>query len=542
MVEGKNARAEAASAAPEVGGRYAKYVLVVLVLVNVFNFLDRQLITILATDVRADLGLSDAEIGFLYGTAFAVFYAIFGIPLGKVADVWNRRSLIAYGVGFWSAMTALSGFASNFAMLAGARIGVGVGEASASPAAFSMLCDYFAPRRRATALSVYASGIYIGAGIGVFLGGWILDLWNTAYPPALGAAPLGLKGWQVAFLLVGLPGLGMAVWVRTLREPVTGMSEGLVSVARKIEYPLAAFWHELKVLLPGFSLAALAREGGGPRVIRINLTALAAIGATAFTLIILVGTPLQWIALGVGIYAAFSWVQGLARRDPPAFELIYRSRAMIYSAVGFSMLSFIGYGVGAFAPAFFMRVHGVSAGQVGTVVGLTAAVAGWIGVTAGGVLADWLKLRTRNARLVIGMIAASAPVPLAIWMLATNNTALAYVLNFPVTVGGSMWVGAAAATVQDLVLPRMRAVASANYLLCVTFLGLALGPYTVGRLSDALGDLRLAMILALSLNAVAVAFLWAARRHLAHDEDTRLDRARLAGEPPEAVAQAGVAR
>jgi len=530
--------AREARIAPQVGGRYAKYVLVVLVLVNVFNFLDRQLITVLANDVRADLGLTDAEIGFLYGTAFAVFYAVFGIPLGKVADVWDRRGLISIGLAFWSAMTAISGFAWNFGVLAAARIGVGVGEASASPAAFSMLADYFPPRRRTTALSVYASGVYIGAGVGVFLGGWILDLWNAAYPPDLGQAPFGLRGWQVAFFAVGLPGLLMALWVRTLQEPVSGMSEGLVAVAPRAERPVAAFWRELKGLLPGFSLVTLAREETGAGVIGVNLKGLAVITAVAGALIAAVGTPLQWIALGAGIYAAFSWAQGLALRDPPSFQLIYRSRAMVYSAIGFSLLAFTGYGVGAFAPAFFMRFHEASASEVGTVVGLTAAVAGWIGVTAGGLLADALKLRTRNARLHVGLIAATVPVPLALWMLATESTLLAYVLNFPLTVAGSMWVGAAAATVQDLVLPRMRAVASANYILCVTFIGLALGPYTIGRMSDWFDNLRAAMMLAFAVNAVAVGFLLAALRHLARDEDSRFDRARLAGEPTEAVAQA----
>jgi sugar phosphate permease len=142
--------------AVQVGGAYANYLLGVLVLVYVINFLDRQIIAILAEDIKADLGVSDAEIGFLYGTAFAVFYAIFGIPLGRLADVWNRSSLIAIGLGFWSLMTAFSGFARNFGQLAAARIGVGVGEASASPAAFSMLSDSFPARRRATVLALYS--------------------------------------------------------------------------------------------------------------------------------------------------------------------------------------------------------------------------------------------------------------------------------------------------------------------------------------------------------------------------------------------------
>ena len=121
------------SASAAIGGRYANYVLGVLVLVYVFNFLDRQILSILNEEIKADLGLSDAQMGFLYGTVFAVFYAIFGIPLGRLADVWTRRSLIAVGLCFWSVTTALSGLTRNFGQIAAARIGVGVGEASASP-------------------------------------------------------------------------------------------------------------------------------------------------------------------------------------------------------------------------------------------------------------------------------------------------------------------------------------------------------------------------------------------------------------------------
>jgi len=156
---------QASPAAPSPA--YSRYVLGVLVVVYVLNFLDRQIISILAEDIKADLGIDDAQIGFLYGTAFAVFYAIFGIPLGRLADVWNRRTLISMGLAFWSLMTAVSGLARTFPQLAAARIGVGVGEASATPAAFSMLSDSFPARMRATVLALYSSGIYIGAGLGL---------------------------------------------------------------------------------------------------------------------------------------------------------------------------------------------------------------------------------------------------------------------------------------------------------------------------------------------------------------------------------------
>ena len=130
------------------GGRYANYVLAVLMIVYVFNFIDRQILSILAEEIKADLGITDADIGFLYGTAFAVFYAVFGIPLGRLADVWVRKNLISVGLAFWSLMTALSGTARNFASLATFRFGVGIGEASATPAAFSMLSDVPSRPRR----------------------------------------------------------------------------------------------------------------------------------------------------------------------------------------------------------------------------------------------------------------------------------------------------------------------------------------------------------------------------------------------------------
>ena len=171
---------------------YPRYVLAVLVVVYVLNFLDRQILSILNEHIKADLGLTDAQMGFLFGTAFAVFYALFGIPLGRLADVWVRRSLISAGLAFWSAMTALSGLSQNFAQIAAARIGVGIGEASASPAAFSLLSDWFPPRRRATVLAIYSSGIYIGAGLGLGIGGLVVDRWDAAFPS--GTGPFGFRG------------------------------------------------------------------------------------------------------------------------------------------------------------------------------------------------------------------------------------------------------------------------------------------------------------------------------------------------------------
>ncbi len=530
--------AEPDSGAPgtKVGGGYAAYVTIVLVIVYVFNFIDRQIVTILAEEIKADLGISDAQIGFLYGTAFAVFYAIFGIPLGKLADTWTRKNLISIGVSFWSLMTALSGTARSFTSLAAYRIGVGIGEASASPAAFSMLSDYFPPRLRATVLSIYSSGIFIGAGIGIFIGGWVVDGWNNAYPdPAL--APFGLKGWQAAYFAVGIPGILMALWVFTLREPRRGMSEGLVS--REHPHPFRATWQELMAVLPPFTVLTLARAGGS-RVVRNNLIAAAVIAAASWGLVLLTEDLAQWLALGIGTYAAFSWVQALGLRDPAVFAMMFQSRAFIYTIIGFPTISIVTYAFAAWTPPLFLRLHGVSAAEAGLVLGLSAAVAGWIGITLGGIVSDKLKPRTGNARIYVALTSIVTTVPVALGLLMTDNLIVAYVLNFALNVTTSSWVGAAPTTVNDLVLPRMRATASAFYILMAT-VGLAVGPYAVGQVSDVLtatgmesGDaLRTSLMMSVSLLVIPTFFLLLLRRRLIPEEANRLERARAAGEPVE---------
>ncbi len=188
-----------------------RYALGVLVVVYTFNFIDRQILSILLEPIKQELGLSDTQLGMLAGFAFAAFYATLGIPIARFADRSNRRNLIALALTIWSGMTALSGVAQNFWHLLLARIGVGVGEAGCSPPAHSMLADYYPAHRRATALGIYSLGIPVGILFGFVAGGWINEFF----------------GWRMAFLVVGVPGLLLAVVVRfTVREPERGMSEG----------------------------------------------------------------------------------------------------------------------------------------------------------------------------------------------------------------------------------------------------------------------------------------------------------------------------
>ncbi len=513
--------------APAIGGRYAIYALLVLFVVMVLNFMDRQILAILVEDIRKHLGIPDARIGFLYGTAFAVFFAVFGIPLARLADLWDRRLLIALGISLWSLMTVLSGLATGFGLLAAARIGVGIGEASSGPASHSLISDYFSPERRATAIAIYSSGIYVGAGLGVLLGGFIVEAWNQAFPA--GDTPFGLAGWQVAFLVAGVPGLLIALWVRTLREPLRGQSEGLAETSPR-DGALRAFVGELRSIVPPFPLLELLRAGRA-RALWIHLGVLLGLGALAVLLSRTLGNPEQWIALSVGGYAAFSWAQSLARRDPPAFQMIFHTPSLRYLPVAIGCLGFTGFGIGFWAPAFFLRTHGIGEAQVGAVVGPIAAVAGLAGVTLGGLISDGWRRRSPNGRLALALVSALLAVPFGLAALSTANLQLAYLLSFLFFLTGSLYISPGVTTVMDLVLPRMRATASAAYLVVVIFLGLALGPYAVGRLSEALGDLALAMQLCLIANGIAAVMLIGAMRHLPGDERSRLARARSLGEP-----------
>lgn len=527
------------SAAPVRVGAYAWYALAVLVLVYIVNFIDRQILSILAEDIKRDLRLEDAQIGFLYGTAFAVFYALFGIPLGRLADSWYRGRLMAIGLALWSSMTALSGFANSFGMLAAARIGVGIGEASASPAAYSMISDYFPKERRATALSIYSSGLYIGGGVSLPIGGFVLSRWNTAYPSAA-EAPLGLAGWQAAFLAVGIPGLLLALWVLTLREPQRGASDGM---PQPVTRPNAwrDFGRELAAILPPLTLFSVARY---PGALRVNLFALAIVAVAAAGLAILTRNWPQWAAYGIGVYAVFSWVQTLRRRDPPTHRLIWGTPLVVTMAIAFGSIAFVTYAVSFWGPPYVLRtfypdptgpalyIGGMRAAEeVATILGWSAAVAAAVGVITGGIVSDLWRRRDPRGRLFVNMIAAVAPVPIVYVMFTTTDLATFYWLNPVSHVLSALWVGAAVATLQDVVLPRMRATAGATYILGTTMVGLALGPYFAGKMADVFQSLRMGVFCLFIVPPFTVAALWMVGRRLAELEATKVERAREAGEP-----------
>jgi MFS family permease len=207
---------------------YAWYVVGVLTLAYVVSFVDRQILNLMVDPIRHDLGIGEKQMSLLMGAAFAVFYTFFGIPLGRIADTRSRRALIAGGISLWSLMTAACGLTRQFWQLALCRIGVGVGEASLSPAAYSIISDSFPPERRSTAMSVYSMGIYVGSGLAFILGGIVISFVSGRSGPVL-AIGASAHPWQLVFFLVGLPGLLVALLALSIREPTR---KGFASVGQ----------------------------------------------------------------------------------------------------------------------------------------------------------------------------------------------------------------------------------------------------------------------------------------------------------------------
>ena len=505
---------------------YSWYVLGVLVVVYILNFIDRQIISILAVDIKQDLGLTDSDMGFLGGAAFAVFYALFGIPLGRLADNWNRVRLLSIGLALWSTMTALSGFARNQVTLTFARMGVGIGEATASPTAYSLISDYFPKRQRATAIAIYSSGLYIGGGISLFIGAKIVEAWNAAYP---GGGPMDLVGWQAAFLAVGVPGLLVALWVATLREPVRGAMDGVASPSSP--RPFADFFADLSTIVPPFTLIGAWRRG--PSALIVNVLVAGALALFAWVMIGLTGNLPQWSAVALGYYAVFSRACVLREKDPPTFRLIWGTPAFICTTLGYGMVALAAYALAFWSAPYAEQVLGLPKSELAFVLGANGAVSGFLGVILGGKLADSLRARNPGGRVLVILFGVIAPV-IPIWIgYSTDNVPLFYVMNFLAGMFGAAALGAAAATTQDLVLPRMRGTATASFFLGTTLVGLCFGPYMVGQISDLtgamvdgklVGDLRTGILSLIGVAPIAVVLLLYAYRAVPQAEATLLER------------------
>lgn len=219
-----------ASGSAAAGTTAGWYTVIVLAIAYIFSYMDRQILTLLIEPIRRDLAISDTQVSLLSGLAFALCYCVAALPLGRLADVGNRRNIIAAGVLVWSAMTALCGISRSFLQLFIFRMGVGIGEAALPPAAYSLLADHFPRGRLALPMSVFVLGAPIGGGLALIAGGSIVEFISRLPPLSLGGLPL--HPWQVAFLVVGGAGLFVFLLVLTLREPARHVdSTGYIPVA-----------------------------------------------------------------------------------------------------------------------------------------------------------------------------------------------------------------------------------------------------------------------------------------------------------------------
>ena len=279
---------------------YARYVLAVLTLVYMVSFIDRQILAMLIEPVKQEFGVSDTAMGFLTGFAFVIFYTLAGIPIARLADRISRKLIVATALTLWSAMTAASGFARSFAQLSLLRVLVGVGEAGSNAPSQSLIADYFPPQQRATALSVYAGGVYLGSGLAFLAGGWLVTHYD----------------WRTALILAGLPGLALAVLVAlTVRELPRGFSEQRVDAPASV--PLGAVVRYLVnrrafvLIVTGTALQSMAGYG----VLTWGPTFFSRVHALSWADI---GMFLGWIVLlggGIGVVAGGRLADRLGARD-----------------------------------------------------------------------------------------------------------------------------------------------------------------------------------------------------------------------------------
>ena len=388
---------DAAPASTPVNNPYASrksayYALGLLTVVYSFNFIDRKLLAILQESIKAELDLSDSQLGLLTGFAFAAFYVTAGIPIARWADRGNRRDIVALSLFIWSGMTALSGFVHNYVQLLLARIGVGIGEAGGSPPSHSIISDVFPPERRAGAIGFYSTGVNIGILFGFLAGGWLNEFF----------------GWRVAFMVVGIPGVILAVILRlTLAEPIRGLSEN-----RQASSENAGFGDVLNVL--------------------------------------------------------------------------WKCRSFRHLAMGAALNAFCGYSAANWTASFMIRNHDMNTGELGTWLALILGAGGAIGVFGGGLLADRLAPRDKRWYAWLPAITGLMALPFQVGIYMAGNAYLALSLAVFPGIVSNVYLGNTIATTHGLVGLRMRAMASAILFLILNIIGLGMGPWTIGLVSDAL--------------------------------------------------------
>jgi MFS family permease len=461
--------------------RQAWWALALLAFINLLNYLDRNVIFALFEPIKAELSLTDAQLGWL-GSAYILVFSVAALPFGVLSDVKSRKGVIAGGVAVWSAFTFLGGLVRNFGQLFFCRAAVGVGEAAYGPAASSMTADYFPGKDRAIAMGILAAGIPVGGVLGLLLGGALEQIY----------------GWRVAFMAVGLPGFLCAVLVSRLIDPTRIEAPLTVrSAMLDLEIGVRSFGRMFRetLLLTGAGILAAwyltVRFGADSKV---DVAVLAGCIAVGLALNIW-----RWVRLvRRGMRAETPWTrefEGALDDLLKAGNVVLATPTLVYLFVAGAMIAFGMNGIVGWGPTFMTRTFGLSAGESAALLGKWGLVTGVAGALSGGVVADWLGRYTARSRVLTVAIGLLLGGPLAIYLLTVRDLDLFIPLFAAAFFFLSWYNGPLMAVIFDVVPSRIGATVSGAYLLFIHLAGDAIAFPLVGSLSDRIGLDRAVMVL-----------------------------------------------
>ena len=457
---------------------YGVYVLVLLTLVNLFNYLDRNVVFAVFEPIKRDLQLSDAQLGWL-GSAYIVVLSLAALPLGVIGDLRSRSSVITLGVAIWSASTAAGGFVRKFWQLFTCRALVGFGEAGYAPASQAIIAQYYRGKRRAFAIGVYSVGMALGGVLGIWLGGVIAERY----------------GWRWAFIWMGFPGLVLALLASRLRELDRRPPPPIIDTLKRwLEHGVRG------VLYYVMPLAIFAAIGG---LLAGFLSLFEGIPSQF-------GTALFGISVSIGIAWTVSRLVPLAVRRTTeagavaagAFDdfqdaavLVLRTPTLIWIFVGGAMVTFAVNGLIAWAAAFMQRAHGLSIASVGAQFGVWALAGGVSGALIGGRMADRLHQRWSGGRVFVSGAGFVIGAPICVALLLVQDLRWFAPLILATYFFYTWYNGPLAAVILDVVPPAVQASVLGAFVLFSHLAGDALAPPLIGYLSDRTGSLRTAMLL-----------------------------------------------
>jgi len=449
-----------------------------LTLVNLLNYLDRNVVYAVFEPVKRELQITDTQLGWL-GSAYIIVLSLAALPLGVIGDLRSRRSVITWGVTVWSAATAAGGFVRQFWQLFTCRALVGFGEAGYGPASQAIIAQYYKGRRRAFAIGIYSVGMALGGVLGIWVGGIIAERY----------------GWRWAFIWMGVPGLVLALLASRLRELDRRPPPPIVETLRQ-------WWqHGLhgvtQYVMPlaicagiGALLAALlAMFEGIPSQLD---TAVFSIGVS----IGIAWTVWRLVPLAVRRTTEAGAVAAGALDDfQDAAALVLRTPTLIWIFLGGAMVTFAVNGLVAWALAFMQRMHGLSVARVGAEFGVWALTGGVIGALVGGRLADRLQQRWRGGRVLVSGAGFVLGAPVCAALLLVEDLRWFAPLIMATYFLYTWYNGPLATVILDVVPPAVQASVLGAFVLFSHLAGDALAPPLIGYLSDRTGSLRTAMLL-----------------------------------------------